>query len=155
MTKQKINIQIFNWGPCVVRMKISDAFKKMLLHEAKGNKQDYTSKLAGILDKETGYSEQSKAKIIPHLSQCLGVYDQAFEQYINKKYEKKPEYILSALWINWVAPYKSDCTRISVSGNVHDSAPLNNITKFAPKYLDSKKKEQEEKEYLKELKKKL
>ena len=88
MSKQKINIQIFNWGPCVVRMKISDAFKKMLLHEAKGNKQDYTSKLAGILDKETGYSEQSKAKIIPHLSQCLGVYDQAFEQYINKKYEK-------------------------------------------------------------------
>ena len=94
---QKINIQIFNWGPCVVRMKIADEFKKLLLDEAKGNEQDYTSKLAGILDKETGYGEQSKARIIPHLSQCLGVYDQAFEQYINKKYEKKPEYVLSAL----------------------------------------------------------
>ena len=55
---QKINIQIFNWGPCVVRMKISDEFKKLLLNEAKGNEQDYTSKLAGILDKETGYGEQ-------------------------------------------------------------------------------------------------
>ena len=227
---------MFNWGPCVVRMKISDQFKKLLLDEAKGNVVDYKDKLAGILDKETGYGEQSKAKIIPHLSQCLGVYDQAFEQYMNKKHDKKPEYVLSALWINyqkandfnpphdhdgklsfvaylqipeelkkenqeykgrscgpggiqfiygngprdcitymsflpeendlfvfpawlkhWVAPYKSDCTRISVSGNVHDTAPLNNITKFAPKYLESKDKSvnKEEKKYLEELKKKL
>jgi|TARA_R100001224_G_scaffold101803_1_gene73514 uncharacterized protein (TIGR02466 family) len=217
MTQKKINIQIFNWGPCVVRMKISDRFKKTLLDEAKNNKMDYRDKLAGILNKETGYSEESKNKLLPELSQCLGIYDQAFEQYTNKKYEKKPEYILSALWINyqkanefnpphdhdgklsfvtylqipkelkienqeyigkscgpggiqfiygngprdcvtymsfmpeendmfifpawlkhWVAPYKSDVTRISVSGNVHDSAPLNNIVKFAPKYLDKK-----------------
>ena len=86
--KKKINIQIFNWGPCVVRMKINDPFKKLLLDEAKKNKQDYTDKLAGILDKETGYSEESKNKIIPHLSQCIGIYDQAYEQYTNKKYDK-------------------------------------------------------------------
>ena len=214
---KKINIQIFNWGPCVVRMKINDAFKKLLLDEAKNNKEDYRNKLAGILDHETGYSEESKKKIIPHLSQCMGVYDQAFEKYTNKKYDKRPEYVLSALWINhqkqndfnpphdhdgklsfviylsipeelkkenkeykgkscgpggiqfiygngprdcvtymsfmpeendcfvfpawlkhWVAPYKSNCTRISVSGNFHDQAPLNNILQFAPKYLDKK-----------------
>ena len=214
---KKINIQIFNWGPCVVRMKINDAFKKLLLDEAKKNKEDYRNKLAGILDHETGYSEESKKKIIPHLSQCMGVYDQAFEKYTNKKYDKRPEYVLSALWINhqkpndfnpphdhdgklsfviylsipdelkkenkeykgkscgpggiqfiygngprdcvtymsfmpeendcfvfpawlkhWVAPYKSNCTRISVSGNFHDQAPLNNILQFAPKYLDKK-----------------
>ena len=214
---KKINIQIFNWGPCVVRMKINDAFKKLLLDEAKKNKEDYRDKLAGILDHETGYSEESKKKIIPHLSQCMGVYDQAFEKYTNKKYDKRPEYVLSALWINhqkqndfnpphdhdgklsfviylsipeelkkenkeykgkscgpggiqfiygngprdcvtymsfmpeendcfvfpawlkhWVAPYKSNCTRISVSGNFHDQAPLNNILQFAPKYLDKK-----------------
>ena len=236
MTKQQINIQIFNWGPCVIRMKISDHFKNLLLDEAKNNKQDYTNRLAGILDKETGYGEESKKKILPHLSECFGVYDQAFEQYIIKPYDKKPEYILSALWINyqksndfnpphdhdgklsfvtylkipeelkkenseykgkscgpggiqfiygngprdcvtymsfmpeendmfifpawlkhWVAPYKSDCTRISVSGNVHDSAPLNNITRFAPKYLEGKEKDKnkEEEKYLEELKKKL
>ena len=216
---KKINIQIFNWGPCVVRMKINDAFKKLLLDEAKNNKEDYRNKLAGILDHETGYSEESKKKIIPHLSQCMGVYDQAFEKYTNKKYDKRPEYVLSALWINhqkqndfnpphdhdgklsfviylsipeelkkenkeykgkscgpggiqfiygngprdcvtymsfmpeendcfvfpawlkhWVAPYKSNCTRISVSGNFHDQAPLNNILQFAPKYLDEKNK---------------
>ena len=214
---KKINLQIFNWGPCVVRMKINDAFKKLLLDEAKKNKEDYRNKLAGILDHETGYSEESKKKIIPHLTQCVGVYDQAFEKYTNKKYDKRPEYVLSALWINhqkpndfnpphdhdgklsfviylsipdelkkenkeykgkscgpggiqfiygngprdcvtymsfmpeendcfvfpawlkhWVAPYKSNCTRISVSGNFHDQAPLNNILQFAPKYLDKK-----------------
>jgi len=100
----KINIQIFNWGPCVVRMKISDEFKKLLLSEGKKNKLDFTDKLAGILDKETGYSEESKNKILPQLSQCLGIYDQAFEKYVNKPYTKKPEYILSALWINYQRP---------------------------------------------------
>ena len=101
---QKIGIQIFNWGPCVVRMKISDDFKKLLLSEAENNKIDFTDKLAGILDKETGYGEESKNKILPHLSECLGVYDQAFESYVNKKYQKKPHYLLSALWINYQKP---------------------------------------------------
>ena len=213
-----INIQIFNWGPCVIRMKITDEFKKLFLSEAEKNKIDYTDKLAGILDKETGYGEESKAVILPSLSECLGVYNQAYERYVNKPFDKVPEYILSAMWINYqkandynpphdhdgklsfvtylsipeelkkeneaykgkscgpggiqflygngprdcvtymsffpeendmfifpawlkhyVAPYKSDVTRISVSGNVHDSAPLNNIVNFAPKYLKDKK----------------
>jgi hypothetical protein len=199
-------------------MKISDSFKKLFLTEAEKNKLDFTDKLAGILDKEIGYNEKSKNIILPQLSQCLGVYNQAYERYVNKRFDKQPEYILSAMWINyqkpndfnpphdhdgklsfvtylqipellkqenkdykgkscgpggiqflygngprdcvsymsffpeendmfifpawlkhWVAPYKSDCTRISVSGNIHDSAPLNNIVKFAPEYLKDKK----------------
>ena len=148
----------------------------------------------------------------------LGLYNQAYEAYTKKKFDKTPEYILSALWINyqkknefnpphdhdgklsfviylgipeelkkenkeykgrscgpggiqflygegprdavtymsyfpaerdmfifpawlkhWVSPFHSDCTRISVSGNIHDSAPLNNITKFGPEYVKDKK----------------
>tara|TARA_R100001591_G_C4298972_1_gene169795 strand:+ start:138 stop:794 length:657 start_codon:yes stop_codon:yes gene_type:complete len=216
---EQIPISIFNWGPCVVKLKVKDEFKKLLLDEAKKNSEDYSSKLAGILDKETGYSPESKNKILPFLSQYIGVYDQAYQRYVNKPYDKMPEYVLSALWINyqrpndfnpphdhdgklsfviycsmpkelkkeheefkgrscgpggiqfiygngprdaitymsflpdegdmfifpawlkhWVAPYKSDCTRITVSGNFHDSAPLNNIVEFAPKYLKDKKK---------------
>ena len=216
---EQIPISIFNWGPCVVKLKVKDDFKKLLLDEGKKNNEDYTTKLAGILDKETGYSPASKNKILPFLSQYLGVYDQAYQRYVNKPYDKMPEYVLSALWINyqkpndfnpphdhdgklsfviycsmpkelkkehedykgkscgpggiqfiygngprdaitymsflpdegdmfifpawlkhWVAPYKSDCTRITVSGNFHDSAPLNNIIEFAPKYLKDKKK---------------
>ena len=215
---EQIPISIFNWGPCVVKLKIKDEFKKLLLNEAKNNTQDYREKLAGILDHETGYNAESKKKILPLLSQYLGVYDQAYQRYVNKPYDKMPEYVLSALWINhqkpnefnpphdhdgalsfviyldipealkkehaeykgkscgpggiqfiygngprdaitymsfmpeegdmyifpawlkhWVAPYKSDCTRVSVSGNFHNSAPLNNIVEFAPKYLKDKK----------------
>ena len=216
--KQKINIQMFNWGPCVIRVKISNDFKKLLLEEGEKNKLDFTDKLAGILDKETGYSEESKEKILPMMSEALGIYDQAYQKYTMKPYDKKPEYLLTALWINyqkandfnpphdhdgklsfvtylsipeelkkenaaytgkscgpggiqflygngprdcvtiysifpeendmfifpawlkhWVAPYRSDVTRISVSGNVHDSAPLNNIVNFAPQYMKGKK----------------
>ncbi len=208
---------MFNWGPCVVKMRITDEFKQMLLDEAKKNNTDFRDKLAGIIEHETGYDEESKTKLMPHISQCIGVYDQAYQQYTNKPYDAKPEYVLTALWINhqqkneynpphdhdgklsfviylsipdelkkeneeykgkscgpggiqfvygdgprdavtylsyfpqendmfifpawlkhWVAPYKSDCTRISVSGNAHDSAPLNSIKKAAPKYLEKK-----------------
>jgi len=230
MTDQ-IQVQMFNWGPCVVKVKITDELKKLLLTEARKNKLDFTDKLAGILDKETGYSDESKTLIVPEISKYLGVYDQMFEKFINKPYQKRPHYVMTALWINyqkqndfnpphdhdgklsfviylqmpdelkkenaaykgkscgpggiqfvygdgprdcvtyqsfmpeendmyifpawlkhWVAPYKSDCIRISVSGNVHDSAPLNNIESFAPAY-DKQKAEDEQ--YLKELKKKL
>jgi len=217
MTEEKINVGVFNWGPCIIRFKISDECKKLLLDESKSNVLDFKTKLAGIIDHETGYSDESKAKFTPHFSNYLGVYDQMYQRYVNKPYEKKPEYILTALWINhqkagefnpphdhdgklsfvtylqipdelkkehseykgkscgpggiqfvygdgprdcityqsffpeendmyifpawlkhWVAPFKSDCTRISVSGNVHDSAPLNAIQSFAPTYLKEK-----------------
>ena len=217
MTEQKISVSTFNWGPCVIKLSITEDCKKFLLDEGEKSNRDFTNKLAGIIEKETGYSEESKAKFVPYMSNYLGVYDQMFQQFIGKPYEKKPEYILSALWINyqkanefnpphdhdgklsfvtylqipkelkkenqeykgkscgpggiqflygngprecitymsyfpeegdmfifpawlkhWVAPFKSDCTRISVSGNVHDSAPLNAIQNFAPQYLKDK-----------------
>ena len=101
---EKITISTFNWGPCVVRLKIKEEFRKLLLEEGKKNTEDYSTKLAGILNKETGYSVESRNKILPYLSQYIGVYDQAFERYINKAYEKRPEYVLSALWINYQRP---------------------------------------------------
>ena len=175
--------------------------------------------VTGQIEKDTGYSDKSKQKIIPIISQYFGVYDQAYQKYTQKPYDKRPEYVMSALWINyqkanefnpphdhdgklsfviylkipeelkkenaeykgkscgpggiqflygdgprdsitymsyfpeeldmfifpawlkhWVSPYKSDCTRISVSGNVHDSAPLNNIKNFGPEYLKDRAK---------------
>jgi hypothetical protein len=217
MSDEQIPISIFNWGPCVVKLKIKDEFKKLLLSESKKNKLDYKDKLAGIIESETGYSDESKQLLLPDLSAYLGVYDQAYQRYVNKLHDKKPEYVLSAMWINhqkaneynpphdhdgkisfviycsipeelkeehkayvgkscgpggiqfvygdgprecvthasfmpeegdmyifpawlkhWVAPFKSDCVRISVSGNFHDSAPLNNIHQFGPKYRGKK-----------------
>ena len=54
--------------------------------------------------------------------------------------EENDIFIFPAWLKHWVAPFKSDCTRISVSGNIHDSAPLNAIKKFGPVYSEGKKK---------------
>ena len=40
-------------------------------------------------------------------------------------------FIFPAWLKDWVMPFHSDCVRVSVSGNVHDSAPLNQIKKGA------------------------
>ena len=102
--EEKINIDVYNWGPCVVRLRISEEFKKLLLSEAKNNKKDFRDKLAGIIESETGYDDISKQKLLPMLSQYLGVYDQAYQRYVAKPYEQKPEYVLSSLWINYQKP---------------------------------------------------
>ena len=205
----KISVNTFNWGPCVTRFKIQDDFKKVLLDEAKKTEQDFSDRLAGQIAKERGYTEKQREIIIPYLSPYLGIYDEAFQRYQNKKYEHgAPEYALTALWCNfqrqyefnpphdhdgklsfviycqipdelkaenkaydgrsggpgsiqftygegtrdaityqsqfpevgdmyifpawlkhYVSPFKSDCTRISVSGNVHDSVPFANLQK--------------------------
>ena len=205
---ESLQVTLYNWGPCVVKFKIKDNFKQLLLAEAKDCHGDFSDHLAGQLDKELSFTTESKNRILPHLAPYLGAYDNVFEQFQNKKYEKKPEYFMSAMWINyqkqydfnpphdhdgklsfviylsipdelkkenekyhgnscgpggiqimygdgprgcinnlsyfpeagdmfifpawvkhWVSPYKSDCVRVSVSGNLHDSAQLNNISK--------------------------
>ena len=98
--KKQIPVQTFNWGPCVIKFKMEEEHKKLFLEESKNNTDDYKTKLAGIIDHETGYNEKSKEKLIPILSMYLGLYDQMFERFTLKPYDKKPEYVLSALWIN-------------------------------------------------------
>jgi hypothetical protein len=43
----QIQVNTYNWGPCVTKFKIRDNFKKLLLDEAKKNKGDFRAKLAG------------------------------------------------------------------------------------------------------------
>ena len=198
----------YNWGPCLVKLKVADEFIKLLLSEGEASKEDFTKKLAGQLHKEVGFRD--KSVLVPWLANYIGVYDKAHEAFMNKKPKFKPEYVISALWINyqkqfdynpphdhdgklsfviylsipeplkkeneeykgrscgpggiqfmygegprdcvsyqsyfpkegdmfifpawlkhWVMPFHSDCVRVSVSGNVHDSAPLNQIKKGA------------------------
>ena len=206
----QLEVHTYNWGPCLVKVNILEDFRQILLAEAKKTEIDFKSKLAGQIASERGYSEKQREIIIPHLSPYLGIYDEAFQRFQNKRYEKKPEYTLTALWCNfqrqyefnpphdhdgklsfvidlsipeplkkenaeykgrscgpggiqfmygegprdcvsyqsyfpkegdmfifpawlrhWVMPFHSDCVRVSVSGNVHDSAPLNQIKKGA------------------------
>ncbi len=64
--------------------------------------------------------------------------------------EEGDMFIFPAWLKHWVSPYQSDCVRVSVSGNVHDSAPLSQVRKGM-----LKKEKTEEEEYLDELKEKL
>ena len=100
MEEQDTNVNIYNWGPCLMKCTITNELKDLLLSEAKVG-FDYKDKLAGIIEKETGYTDKSKDKILPHLSKCFGLYDQAQEYYKREKFKQKPEYIMSALWINY------------------------------------------------------
>ena len=103
----KISVNTFNWGPCVTRFKIQDDFRKVLLDEAKKSEEDFSDRLAGQIRKETGYSEKQREIIIPYLSPYLGIYDEAFQRYQNKKYEHgRPEYALTALWCNFQRQYE-------------------------------------------------
>jgi hypothetical protein len=65
--------------------------------------------------------------------------------------EEGDMFIFPAWLSHWVCPFNSDCVRVSVSGNVHDSAPLNQIKKGTL----VKEMEEENKKYLEELKGKL
>ena len=51
--KVKITVNTFNWGPCVIKLKIQDDFKKILIQEALKNEEDFTARLAGQIKKET------------------------------------------------------------------------------------------------------
>ena len=104
--KNKVEVRTFNWGPCLIHLQIKDDFKKILLDEAAKNEKDFSSKLAGQIRKETGYSDESRDKIVPYLAPYLGVYDQMFQKYQAKKYERKPEYALTALWANFQRQYE-------------------------------------------------
>ena len=223
-----IEYSILNWGPCVMKMQITDEFHKKLMAEAAASrKPEYLmhDKLAGIIKEE--YKFRDKELLTPELARCIGVYDEAVKRWSNKIPDKQPQYNLRALWVNYqgpnefnpphdhsdtlsfviyldvpeeihqeqkdyggkssgpggisflygegtrqaityqaimpktkdmwifpawckhfVAPFRSDVTRISVSGNVTDSVPLNAIkanTTIA----------EENEKYIKELQKKL
>jgi len=101
----QIKVHTFNWGPCVTKLKIRDNFKELLLSEAKKNKINYEHKLAGQLHREMGYTQESKDIIAPELAKYLGVYDQMFQRYQNKKYLTPPNYAISALWVNYQRQY--------------------------------------------------
>jgi len=104
--KQQVEVHTYNWGPCLIKVKILDEFRKILLEEAKNTEIDFKDKLAGQIAKERGYTDEQREKIIPYLSPYLGVYDEAFQRFQNKRYEKKPEYTLTALWCNFQRQYE-------------------------------------------------
>ena len=107
MSDDKVTYNVLNWVPCVVQVKISDDFKNRLLagaESARAKKLDYTDKLAGIIKEE--YAYEKKEEYLPEVAQCLGIYDVAFQRWKSDPYERKPEYLLTALWVNYMKQHE-------------------------------------------------
>jgi|TARA_R110000824_G_C15153518_1_gene671263 hypothetical protein len=105
--KDTVTYGTFNWGPCVVQLRISDGFRDKLLEgaeEARNKKINYQDKLAGIIKEEYAYS--NKEKYLSEIAQCLGVYDVAFQKFKNETYAQKPEYLVTALWVNYMKKHE-------------------------------------------------
>ena len=52
MTEERINIDVYNWGPCVVRVKVKDSFRKLLLSESNNNTKDFRDKLSDPINEK-------------------------------------------------------------------------------------------------------
>ena len=66
--------------------------------------EDYRHNLAGIIKEE--YSYENRADYVDEISQFLTVYDEAYQKFKNEKYKVKPEYILNALWVNYMKKHE-------------------------------------------------
>ena len=72
--EQNVQYGVLQWGPCIVHLRISEAFHEKLLTEASASKKaelDYRKRLAGIIKEE--YSFRNREVFLPEISQCLGV----------------------------------------------------------------------------------
>jgi len=212
--KQGVPYVFYNWGPCLIRIKISEGFQQRLLKEAWASRKEASltmnKKLAGIIKEE--YSFRNHGMFIPEFRDIFDLYHHAYKNYKRTPATEKdvpPKYLLRSLWVNfqgpnefnpphdhsdalsfviylqipdelkkenksyigksagpggiqflygagsdrkyisyqshfpeerdmfifpaslahYVAPFRSDCTRISVSGNIADSVPLNALPK--------------------------
>ena len=57
MKKIAIQYQLFRWGPCLVKLKISEENRLLLLKEAQASKTDFESRLAGIVNKQVAFRD--------------------------------------------------------------------------------------------------
>ena len=106
MEKKTVEVQTFNWGPCVIKIKTEENFKKILADEALKNEQDYSPKLAAQIKKATEYSKESQKRILPVFAPYLELYRQCFQNYHRKDFIEQPEYALTSLWCNYQRQYE-------------------------------------------------
>ena len=94
---------VLNWGPCVMRIQITDEFLNLLLKEGEASRvesQGIQNKLAGIMKEE--YSFRDKNILTPYMAECIGVYDEARLRWSNKKPTQTPQYNIREMWINYM-----------------------------------------------------
>ena len=100
--KGKIAYQVLTWGPCVVKLKITDEFFKILTEECTAAVKEenlYQHRLAGIIKKE--YQLKDLTRLQPYIDEFINVYDQIWDRWRNAQTPSKNKYIIKALWVNY------------------------------------------------------
>ena len=103
----KITYQVLTLGPCVVKMKMTDAFHKTLMEEADASQTEsqlYQHRLAGIIKKE--YELKDYTKVQPFISDIVRIYDHIWDKWRNADKPSKNQYLINALWVNYQRQYE-------------------------------------------------
>jgi len=98
----QITYSVLTWGPCVVKMKITDDFYKLLWEECEASKTEdllYQHRLAGIIQKE--YRLKNLEKVEPFISDLVRIYDQIWDKWRNKDTKSVNKYLIKAIWVNY------------------------------------------------------
>ena len=104
MTKKiAIPYQLFRWGPCLVKLKISDENRLLLLKEAKASKTDFETRLAGIVNKQVAFRDYKMFE--EFFSKIFELYADALQKWTgDDSIDFKQKYELDALWANFQGP---------------------------------------------------
>ena len=105
--QDSITYSVLTWGPCVVKMKMTDAFHKTLMEEADASQTEsqlYQDKLAGIIKKE--YELKDYTKIQPFISDIVRIYDHVWDKWRNVDKPSSNQYLINALWVNYQRQYE-------------------------------------------------
>ena len=95
-----IQYNLFRWGPCLVKLKISEANRLLFLSEGKASKDSYEKRLAGILKKEVQFRDYKKFERF--FSDVFKLYADALRKWTGSKDENfEEQYDLEALWCNF------------------------------------------------------
>ena len=103
MEKIAIQYQLFRWGPCLVKLKISEENRLLLLKEAQASKTDFESRLAGIVNKQVAFRDYKLFK--EFFSKVFELYADALKKWTGDDgIDFKQKYELDALWANFQGP---------------------------------------------------
>ena len=98
----KINYQILTWGPCVLKLKITDDFFELLKKESDASVKkelSYNHRLAGIIQKE--YKLRDLNILQPYMQDLVNIYDQVWDKWRNADEPSKNKYLIKTMWVNY------------------------------------------------------
>ena len=103
MKKIAIQYNLFRWGPCLVKLKISKENRLLLLKEAKASKTDFESRLAGIVNKQVAFRDYKVFE--EFFGKVFELYADALKKWTgDDSINFKQKYELDALWANFQGP---------------------------------------------------